>query len=83
MMMMMMMIKVCKCVCVGGLGSAAGGQETSQATLSTTVHWSKVAAHVVLGECALCVKHWFRTRLATQPPTQANSAWPSINHGFI
>ena len=44
---MMMMMTL---VCAGGLGTAAGGQETSQEEYSSTVHGSKVATHVVLGE---------------------------------
>jgi len=43
---MMMMMRVH----AGGLGTAAGGQETSQEEYSSTVHGSKVAAHVVFGE---------------------------------
>jgi len=45
-MMMMMMMRA------GGLGTAAGGQEASQAwTFSTSVHRPQVASHVVLGKC--------------------------------
>ena len=64
-MMMTVMTEACVCVrVVGGLGSAAGCQEASQEKVSSTVHWPKMATHVVLGECALlclCTMHWVKT----------------------